>query len=428
MPARRSCETVSRVGAWLIALALPGSIYALPPEYEITDLGAYVYPIDINNSGTVVGARTQGTAISGSGFVWSEQTGFTAIPVLPGDTYAYPTAINNPGYVVGTSVNPTDPAVDIGTARPFIWSQANGTQKLPQLTPDPGARTTANDINDHNQFVADTSFRIPGGSPGVVVKGYYGNPGGGVTPLETTPDPNANQLPSRINNLGDVTGLQCFVRCNLAFPYGIVSGGVLRTNINNDPGLLPIQPATVPPPLQLDVNDAGLAVGLQHDNTRGTPFPIAIDRQGRVIDLGVLLDGIPQPEQSLVDGVAFGVNNNGEILGIAHVDGPGVGSRTFAFVTDGETVIDLSSFALEAEGWLLGPFGVTHIDVVDFPTSAHGLEINDRGDIVLIGVKDGIPHGLLLRAVPEPQTFLLLGIGLLACVSAIARRRAHATV
>ena len=108
---------------------------------------------------------------------------------------------------------------------------------------------------------------------------------------------------------------------------------------------------------------------------------------------------------------AFGINNGGIVVGQSSFAG-GVDdwSDTHAFLYDGG-LHDLNDLLdASGQGWTLW--------------SAYG--INDKGQISGTGWINGVQHAFLLTAVPEPQTYALMLLGL-AMLAGLSRRRRHAS-
>ena len=135
------------LAAVLVALIIIPSARAQagPPAYQLQYLGPGS-PAAINNSGTVVGARLNGSnyepLVSVGGGAWS------SLPVLPGAVSVFPTDINDAGVIVGVSYNAAFNAVAVR------WTPAGGgytIQELPRLPGDPSSYATA--INNLGQIV-----------------------------------------------------------------------------------------------------------------------------------------------------------------------------------------------------------------------------------------------------------------------------------
>jgi hypothetical protein len=116
------------------------------------------------------------------------------------------------------------------------------------------------------------------------------------------------------------------------------------------------------------------------------------------------------------------------------------GSVTHGFVARGDTLSSITGFeglvdptiiAVNSHGWLIGsagapgdrsPFlynGTSFLDVqVLLSPSLSGwtidslTDINDHGQILAVGTKDGFSHPIILSSVPEPASFAAMALGL----------------
>ena len=120
---------------------------------------------------------------------------------------------------------------------------------------------------------------------------------------------------------------------------------------------------------------------------------------------GGLLSGDPKTI-GITSGIAFGINDSGQIVGWSDV--LAVAGRS-AFVWESGTMVDLNDLLIGANDWAL----------------LEATAINDQGQIVGTGFLDGVGgnQAFLLTPIPEPSTALLLGGGLLALGAARRRSR-----
>jgi probable HAF family extracellular repeat protein len=191
---RLACVSVAALV--LGGIGQPAAAYAT--DYRVTRLPAQIYPVAINDWGTVV-ARGEFTGT----YVWKRGS-LTPIPGLLGYPDDQAVDINDRGTVVGTAYT-----ADSNT-RPFIWNRATGTRDLGgpvASTCHPGyqkdfhvaalnnfdhavgaigdtdcsldavrwvnqrmlyltqrlATSSANDVNDHGQIVGFDTQTVPGG-------------------------------------------------------------------------------------------------------------------------------------------------------------------------------------------------------------------------------------------------------------------------
>lgn len=175
------------------------------------------------------------------------------------------------------------------------------------------------------------------------------------------------------------------------------------------------------------VNDNGEVVGTIGTPSGGSrPF---LYSGGIVVDLGHLSEG----------GRATGINNHGDVVGVDSL------YRAGFLYRDGQ-MIDLATMggerfspvAINDRGQMLGSMrtgpsgtGPVHaallldgrvIDLNDVVPPTPGLTlisgraINERGQLAVNGMWNGVPHAFLLTPVPEPSTAVLFSAGLLACL------------
>ncbi len=125
----------------------------LPPNmYGI----AQVWPTDINDAGQVIGLALADNQPERP-FIWTEDTGFTYLPTIPGGEYGYMyvNSINNDGVVVGEAMdwNETE-------WKSFIWDVDNGIRVLETLVDEPlnFEMENARGINDNGWIVGSGHF------------------------------------------------------------------------------------------------------------------------------------------------------------------------------------------------------------------------------------------------------------------------------
>ena len=99
----------------------------------------------------------------------------------------------------------------------------------------------------------------------------------------------------------------------------------------------------------------------------------------------------------------FAINNIGEIVGTAYISSK---YDSDAFLYSGGFMIDLNTL-IPSSTWTL--------------QAAEA--INDCGQIVCNGYRNGQTHALLLTPVPEPSTLALLGAGAIGLIGYKRQRR-----
>jgi probable HAF family extracellular repeat protein len=118
-----------------------------------------------------------------------------------------------------------------------------------------------------------------------------------------------------------------------------------------------------------DLNNGGQVVG--YSQTRRGNQHACIYSGGVLMDLGVLAGG--------THSLAYGVNNSGEVVGASD----SAKSTLHAFIYSAGRMRDLNSLIPAGSGWEL----------------TEGREINDSGQIVGNGIKDGHQRGFLLTPI-----------------------------
>jgi probable HAF family extracellular repeat protein len=143
------------------------------------------------------------------------------------------------------------------------------------------------------------------------------------------------------------------------------------------------------------INNNGQVVGIAY--TAGDAATHAfLYSNGAMSDLGTL---------GGVNSLAYGINNNGQVVGYAST----AGNAQHAFLYSGGNLLDLNNLLPSGSLWTL--------------TQARG--INDIGQIVGMGTINGQIHAYLMTptSVPVPAAVWLFGSGLLGLIG-IARRKA----
>jgi probable HAF family extracellular repeat protein len=338
-----------------LLLLAPFAAQADPTGYSVTLVGpANSSAAAINDHGQIVGQFQDPVSISQYAFL--ANGGFFNLGPMGGSSAAL--AINNGGVVVG---NASGSPTNFGTA--FV-DGPNGPMQL--FNPFDGINSQAKGINDAGQIVgwgdANRSFLLSGGT--VTDLGSLGG---------TFSEANA------INNGGGIAGVSSLADENVLHGYLYVNGkmtdlGTLGGNYSWATG----------------INDNGLVVGYSRYDPLSTDFHAFMYSYGVMTDLGALNGG--QSE-------ALGVNNLGQVVGRSYGS---VLSASHGFLFANGVMTDLNTLIDPASG-------LTILEAVD---------INNKGQIAAIALKDGAEYAVrldLASPVPEPATaaMLLAGAGLL---------------
>ncbi|MBO9663032.1 hypothetical protein [Dokdonella sp.] len=342
-----------------------------PPAYEIVDLGDFGGELanahSINDAGQVVGTA-EDPELDTLPFLWRDGT-LTDLGTLRPDRehghgIAYSISAN--GQVAGYSMAPSPNG--IGTlAHAFFWSEQDG---MVDVDPRPGTiiSSYAWGVNSAGQVVGQ-------------ILGQDGGPflwtrEGGVTML---------RLPDAPVGYGGMaediseTGLVCGEQYNANFDYvGWVYDSA--TGEMRELGHIgkPMSEAR-------SINNAGQVVGSStRENNQQRPVLWLDD--GVIVDLGFL--SVPNFSQ----GVAEGVNDQLWVVGEDSYDGNGVPTKGWLWIDGSKHELrTLVADAAERDRW----------DELTAP-----LDINNRGEIVGIGIREGVPgRAFLMRPLPADAIF-----------------------
>ena len=274
---------------------------------------------------------------------------------IDGSEY-YGIALNNVGQML------------IGRDRPYLLN--NGV--LVDLT-KPGLNgvqmRAAFALNDAGQVAGSACISNNGVGCGMAV---WQN---GQTRLVSTNSRFEYSRPEGINSHGDLAG-------DFYTPSVDLNNAVLVTGSNVVPmGLKGAQSSA------RALNDLGWVVGQADTQWNFSVHAFFYDGKD-TIDLGTL---------GGFNSSATSINNAGQVVGSSETSFFFESSQ-HAFLWQNGSMLDLSKLPeVQAAGW-------------DRLESAY--RINERGQIVGTGYRDGVSHGFLLTPVPEPETWALLLLGL----------------
>jgi len=258
--------------------------------------GTFSIPNYISDSGEVTGEWLD-SAGNYMPFLWTQSTGMTALPTLPGATYGIAGAITSKGIITGSSNSGANPSEIV----PIAWIKSGNTYKIQKLPSVPGAQVTlccyVNDKNEgaglvvlnsgeyHGFLLRTTGAKdlgtLPGGTlsnaQGInssgVIAGYSNNSTSGSNFFTVAWDPSGH-----IHNLGTLPG-------------GSTSGGY-------------------------DINDSNQIVGFSSTATSASDAMIWTQKGG-MKDLNSLIP----PNSGWVLTLATWVNNSGQITGYGTING-----------------------------------------------------------------------------------------------------------
>ena len=330
----------------LFALALVAGLANAHPgyaEYRVTAVGpANSQPTGINAAGAVVGIVPTGTLTYRS-FV-NYGSGIINLN-LPGSTSNTAVAINDKGEVLA---NWTTTA---GQARGYVYYRGS----FRQLNGVGGRPTRYVDINNAGYILAASA--PPTTDPaGANPHGYLRAPNGSYRDIGTLPYENPTTQPEALNNRNQVTGESgSEFRPETPFYAFVWSKGVMRQ----------LGSFGFTPNYGLDINDCGQVAGYTSTETFREALA-TVWTHGRP----VLIDTRPAGDYRF--STAQALNNHGHVVGNSDHLG--------AFVYRGRRMESLNALIDSRSGWNV--------------TFSRG--INDAGQIVADGVRDGVQYAVRL--------------------------------
>ena len=362
--------------------------YAALPRYQVVDLGLLpgfpvTIPTDLNDRGEVIGTLfSNSDPFISRPFYWSMDKGLQEFSLPNGGSDGDIHHINNSGFIVGVSGNddPISPRV------PFLWTEVNGFQSLPELVD-----TSIADVSENGTLVGD--FRQPGKIGHVFrwseTEGLLELPRTGHGPDALWQDPRFGAN----NELGVISG---------GIRVGNSAGSTEAALWTEETGFQPIgKLPEISLTTSIEVNDHNQVIGLGTFTLDG---------------LGVSRSFFWSEETGIVRLVDLPGNNYNRARDIDNL-GRVVGS---SFST--------RNGATRGFLWTIEE-GMLELNHLLDPTSQdwfirRAVSINERGWILASGRKDLQLRSVLLVPVPEPNTLLL---GVLAVGGLMAVRRRNLT-
>ena len=336
--------------------------------YSITDLGTLggnqSRAFGVNNYGVVAGdSRPTSGSSDSRPFAWQAET-MTSLGTLGGSVgIAY--AVNDSGLVTGGAKLLSD------GMRPFVWSQATGMANIGTL----GGETIAFDVNNSGQVVGQSEVD----PSNFTDRGFIWSSSTGMVGIVNTLG-GSSSAARGINDLGQVVGDASVSSTEThAFRYsngamidlGTLGGSISRAfKINNNGvvvGYSTTASGVVTPPRR--------AFTWKDDNNNGQ------SDVGEMKNLGTLGGNVSEAYDVNDAGVTVGYSTNASNLARAFVHDATNGMR------------DLNSLIPAGSGWVL--------------TQARS--INNWGQIVGFGTKDGETRAFLLTPTTPVQTYTISG-------------------
>jgi probable HAF family extracellular repeat protein len=374
-------------GCVVVGLGATASVRA--QQYSLTNLGTLggneAAAYGINASSQVVGGSQTipNDHVDGHAFLYSDGGPMTDLGSIGGGNWSVANAINASGAITGA-------AGIAGAAHQAVIFDNGHIIGLGTLG---GTSSVGSSINSRGQ-AAGASF-ISGGT-GTTSHAFLYTPGHGMMDIGTLPG-GTTSIAEGINNRGNVVGYG-------DVDHGATTHAFLYDNGKmSDLGTLPTSGNVIPRSAANAINAAGVVVGFSSVGGQGFEHAFSYSPGLGMSDLGTLGG----------DSIAWGISNNGEIVGGSYLAN---GSEHAFLFTDGK-MIDLNT--------LLSPSVASLYTVV----VADG--INNHGQIAASGYLDSNPsysQAFLLTpapSVPTPASIWLLlgGIGALAwkCLCQISR-------
>jgi probable HAF family extracellular repeat protein len=354
------------------ALAAPGAAALADPLYNVTVVaGVGSAATDINRYGDVVGSIASG----GNTHAFATIGGSFADLGTFGGLNSVANAINDYGQVVGGANTLA------GVNHAFLFS--GGT--LQDLGTLGGVGSTAWDINNHGTIVGSAGTA---GAPDPYYQQAFRYEGGTMTGLGTLPG-GAGSDAYAINNKGLIGGAS--YQGEITMPEYPFHATFFRSG-----GVDPIGAPDVGNSAIYGLNDDGQAVGGIPTSSFPHGSHAFLYDHGVITDLGFL-------DATVDDSIARDINKLGQVVGSAAVSlsADYYGYHGFLYDAAGG-MVDLNTLIDPASGWVI--------------TDAEG--INGAQQIAATACRGGAIGECyavrldLVAAVPEPQSWAMLGLGL----------------
>ncbi len=335
-------------------------VAATPPQYELIDLGTFGGELAnanaINDAGSVVGVAMN-TSWLEMAFLWRDGIMSELGSLMPGEGkgFGVARAIAANGNVAGYSMAPMPGNPQASVAHAFYWTEQDG---MIDLTPDTQGMSVAWGVNSAGQVV------------GQYRGAFLWTAQDGITDI-ALPDGDGGGQAEAISENGLITGWEWTTSNELAGWVYDTSNATMRK--------LPALGALARSETR-DINTSGNVVGFSRSDEIGGR-PVLWKADNTIVDLGYM----PIPDYS--QGQANAINDSDWIVGRDDYDGWSEDPNRGWLWIEG-TKYELKSLVADqavADEW---------------EALAHPLGINNNGEIVGIGIHNGVPgRAFLMRPI-----------------------------